>query len=81
MFSLDKQLKAAKLVDRSNFEGFETKVTGEKKDIKNSAATLESLSQTEYSACSQICIQSSTLTVDRKRYSFSSKFEKSKKPF
>lgn len=82
MYSLDKQLKAAKLVDRANFEGFGTEATEMRKGIKNSAPTLGSLSETEYSVCSQLHLQSLTLAMERKgkRFPFSSRFEKNKKP-
>lgn len=82
MYSLDKQLKAVKLLDRSNSAGFGTKATETRKGIKNSATTLGSLSETEYSLCSQLHMQSSTLAVKRKgrRYCFSSRSEKSKNP-
>lgn len=66
MYSLDKQLKAAKLVDRSNSAGFGTKATEMRKGIKNSATTLGSLSETEYSVCSQLHMQSSTPALERK---------------
>lgn len=66
MYSLDKQLKAAKLVDRSNSAGFGTIATERRKGIKNSVTTLGSLSETEYSVCSQLHMQSSTLAVERK---------------
>lgn len=82
MHSLDKQLKASKLVDRSNSAGFGTKAAETRKGIKNSATTLRSLSETEYSVCSQLHMQSSTLAVERKRkkYPSSSMLGKSKKP-
>lgn len=66
MLSLDKQLKAAKLVDRSNSTGFGTKAIETRKGIKNSATTLGSLAETEYSVCSQLHMQSSTLAMGRK---------------
>lgn len=82
MYSLDKQLKAVKLLDRSNSAGFGTKDTETRKGIKNSATTLGSLSETEYSVCSQLHMQSSTLAAKRKgrRCSFNSRSDKSKKP-
>lgn len=66
MCSLDKQLKAAELVHRSNSAGFGTKATETRKGIKNSVTTLGSVSETEYSVCSQLHRQSSTLAVERK---------------
>lgn len=66
MYSLDKQLKAFKLLDRSNSAGFGTKATEARKGIKNSATALGSLSETEYSVCSQLHMQSSSLAVKRK---------------
>lgn len=66
MLSLDKQLKAANLVDRSNSAGFGTKVIEKRKGIKNSATTLGSLAETEYSVCSQLHMQSSILAMERK---------------
>lgn len=81
MYSLDKQLKAAKLVGRSNSAGFGTKATETRKGIKNSATTLGSLSETEYSVCSQLHMQSSAPAVERKGKDFHlARFEKSKKP-
>lgn len=66
MLSLDKQLKAAKLVDRSNSAGFGTKAIEMRKSIKNSDTTLGSLAETEYSVCSQLHMQSSILAMERK---------------